>query len=149
MFFVRCSASRARLTICASLRLRSVISWKQLTALIALFAASVAIVIGGAPALGVHVLKPYQQQRLTGFLHPSHDPGNQTYNITESLIAIGSGGKTGRGSNATQTKLDFLPAQFPREPVQRHHRDAVRRAGATAGGGQQHGEKRRTQAHGG
>jgi rod shape determining protein RodA len=86
-------------------------SWKQLTALFALFAASIALVIAGAPALGVHVLKPYQQQRLTGFLHPSHDPRNQTYNITESLIAIGSGGKTGRGpNNATQTKLDFLPA---------------------------------------
>jgi rod shape determining protein RodA len=85
-------------------------SWKHLTALVAIFAASIAIVIAGAPALGVHVLKPYQQQRLTGFLNPSHDPKNQTYNITESLIAIGSGQKSGRGSNATQTRLDFLPA---------------------------------------
>jgi rod shape determining protein RodA len=63
-----------------------------------------------APALGVHVLKPYQVQRLTGFLNPSHDPRNQTYNITESLIAIGSGQKTGRGAaNASQTNLHFLP----------------------------------------
>jgi rod shape determining protein RodA len=85
-------------------------SWKHLTALVAICVASVAIVIGGAPAVGVHVLKPYQQQRLTGFLNPSHDPKNQTYNITESLIAIGSGQKSGRGSNATQTRLDFLPA---------------------------------------
>jgi rod shape determining protein RodA len=85
-------------------------SWKHLTALVAIFAASIAIVIAGAPALGVHVLKPYQQQRLTGFLNPSHDPKNQTYNITESLIAIGSGQKSGRGSNATQTRLNFLPA---------------------------------------
>jgi rod shape determining protein RodA len=85
-------------------------SWKQLTALVAMFAASVAIVLAGAPALGVHVLKPYQVQRLTGFLNPSHDPRNQTYNITESLIAIGSGQKTGRGvANATQTSLHFLP----------------------------------------
>jgi rod shape determining protein RodA len=85
-------------------------SWKQLTALVAIFAASVAIVIAGAPAVGVHVLKPYQMQRLTGFVHPSHDPRNQTYNITESLIAVGSGGKTGRGAHATQTRLKFLPA---------------------------------------
>jgi rod shape determining protein RodA len=85
-------------------------SWKQLTGLVAMFIAAIAIVLAGAPALGVHVLKPYQQQRLTGFLNPSHDPGNQTYNITESLIAIGSGQKTGRGANATQTKLNFLPA---------------------------------------
>jgi rod shape determining protein RodA len=85
-------------------------SWKQLSALVAMFVASIAIVIGGAPAVGVHVLKPYQMQRLTGFLHPSHDVRNQSYNITESLIAIGSGGKSGRGANATQTKLNFLPA---------------------------------------
>jgi rod shape determining protein RodA len=85
-------------------------SWKQLSALVAMFVVSIAIVVGGAPAVGVHVLKPYQMQRLTGFLHPSHDVRNQSYNITESLIAIGSGGKTGRGANATQTKLDFLPA---------------------------------------
>jgi rod shape determining protein RodA len=85
-------------------------SWKQLTALVAMFAASVALVLAGAPALGVHVLKPYQVQRLTGFLNPSHDPRNQTYNITESLIAIGSGQKTGRGvANASQTNLHFLP----------------------------------------
>jgi rod shape determining protein RodA len=58
----------------------------------------------------VHVLKPYQVQRLTGFLNPSHDPRNQTYNITESLIAIGSGEKTGRGvAHAFQTSLHFLP----------------------------------------
>jgi rod shape determining protein RodA len=85
-------------------------SWKHLTALVALFAVSVAIVLAGAPAVGVHVLKPYQVQRLTGFLNPSHDPQNQTYNITESLIAIGSGQKTGRGvAHATQTNLNFLP----------------------------------------
>lgn len=85
-------------------------SWKQLTALVAVFAAAIALVLVGAPATGHHVLKPYQVQRLTGFLNPSHDPRNQTYNITESLIAIGSGQKTGRGvANATQTNLHYLP----------------------------------------
>ena len=50
-------------------------------------------------------------QRLTGFLHPSHDPQNQTYNITESLTAIGSGGKTGLGVRGPrQVNLHFLPA---------------------------------------
>ena len=85
-------------------------SWKQLTGLVAMFVASIAIVLVGAPALGVHVLKPYQVQRLTGFLNPSRDPRNQTYNILQSEIAIGSGQKTGRGANASQTKLNFLPA---------------------------------------
>jgi rod shape determining protein RodA len=87
-------------------------SWKQLAALLALAAAAVGIVLAGAPAMGVHVLKPYQEQRLIGFLNPSHDPRNQTYNITESLIAIGSGQKTGRGvQHATQANLNFLPAK--------------------------------------
>jgi rod shape determining protein RodA len=85
-------------------------SFKQLGALVTMFVVAIAIVLAGAPAMGVHLLKPYQVQRLTGFLNPSHDPTNQTYNITESLIAIGSGQKTGRGINATQTKLNFLPA---------------------------------------
>jgi rod shape determining protein RodA len=85
-------------------------SWKQLTALVAMFVASIAIVLVAAPAVGVHVLKPYQVQRLTGFLNPSRDPRNQTYNITQSEIAIGSGQKTGRGvAHATQTSLHFLP----------------------------------------
>ncbi len=85
-------------------------TWKQLVGLLAMFGVSVAIVLAGAPAAGVHVLKPYQVQRLTGFLNPSHDPRSQTYNITESLIAIGSGQKSGRGvAHATQTSLKFLP----------------------------------------
>ncbi|MDQ6817027.1 MAG: rod shape-determining protein RodA [Actinomycetota bacterium] len=85
--------------------------WKQLVGLVAMFAAAIALVLAGAPAAGVHVLKPYQVQRLTGFLNPSHDPRKQTYNILQSEIAIGSGQKTGRGVNATQTRLNYLPAK--------------------------------------
>ncbi|MGI8429093.1 MAG: rod shape-determining protein RodA [Solirubrobacteraceae bacterium] len=85
-------------------------SGKQLAALLAMFAASIAIVLAGAPALGVHVLKPYQVQRLTGFLHPSSNPQSGGYQIDQSLIAIGSGQKTGRGvAHASQTALNFLP----------------------------------------
>jgi rod shape determining protein RodA len=86
--------------------------WKQLTALVAIAAASVAIVLVVAPAVGVHVLKPYQQQRLTTFLDPSRNCSNQTcYQLQQSLIAIGSGQKSGRGSlGATQSELGFLPA---------------------------------------
>jgi len=92
-------------------------TWKHLTALVALFAIAVSLVLVVAPAVGVHVLKPYQVQRLTGFLKPSHDPANQTYQINQSLIAIGSGQKTGRGvAHATQTGGNFLPE---------HHTDFV------------------------
>ena len=84
-------------------------SFKQLATLAAMFIASLAIVLAGAPALGVHVLKHYQVQRLTAFIDPSH-AGTSGYQIQQSQIAIGSGQKTGRGKDATQTKLNFLPA---------------------------------------
>ena len=58
---------------------------------------------------GVRLLHGYQQERLTSFLNPSDDPGNSSYQINQALIAIGSGGKTGRGDQATQTDLNFLP----------------------------------------
>ena len=69
-----------------------------------------------APAVGVEVLKPYQKDRLTAFLSPGENQGKEAYQINQSLTAIGSGGKTGRGDEATQTKLDFLPE---------HHTDFV------------------------
>ena len=88
--------------------------WKQLAALVALGAVAIAMVLTVAPAVGVHVLKGYQQQRLTTFLNPPKVCGiHQTtcYQLQESLIAIGSGEKTGRGTvGATQTELNFLPA---------------------------------------
>ena len=85
-------------------------SWKQLTVLVVLGVLGVLMVLVVLPATGHHVLKPYQMQRLTGFLHPSHDPSNQTYNILQSLTAIGSGGKTGLGTvGATQVSLGYLP----------------------------------------
>src|SRR5438270_9985340 len=39
------------------------------------------------PAAGVHVLKPYQEQRLVGFTNPSHDPSGATYNVNQSIIS--------------------------------------------------------------
>ncbi len=62
------------------------------------------------PAMGTPVLKDYQTNRLTGFFHPDQDPRGSTYNIRQSITAVGSGGATGRGvAGATQTSLDFLP----------------------------------------
>ena len=43
------------------------------------------------PAVGVHVLKPYQAERLTAFLHPSTNSQKQGYQQQESKIAIGVG----------------------------------------------------------
>ena len=44
------------------------------------------------PAAGMPVLKGYQTSRLTGFLHPDQDPRGSTYNVTQSITAVGSGG---------------------------------------------------------
>jgi len=84
-------------------------SWKHLTALVALGLMSLTFVLVAAPAAGVHVLKPYQVQRLTAFLHPTTNSQKEGYQQEESKIAIGSGQKTGRGPNSSQTRLNYVP----------------------------------------
>ena len=85
-------------------------SWRQLTALVALVAVSAAFVLVAAPAAGVHVLKSYQVERLTAFLHPSSDPKKKgAYQLEEAKVAIGSGQKTGRGVNSTQIRGHYVP----------------------------------------
>ena len=62
------------------------------------------------PSAGIHVLKPYQEQRLTHFTHPDADPAGATYNVRQSIDAVGAGQCCGRGvAGATQTNLNFLP----------------------------------------
>ena len=82
--------------------------WRQLGILLAVGVFAIASVLWLLPAAGVQVLKPYQAARLT--LDPSADPGGLTYNLDQSITAVGSGGLTGRGVvEASQTKLDYLP----------------------------------------
>lgn len=95
--------------------------WQQLGGLVALVCVSVAIVLVAAPALGVHVLKPYQTERLTAFLNPSSNfaeikekesktgEPDPRYQLAQSKIAIGSGEKTGRGSDSTVLTGNYLP----------------------------------------
>ncbi len=84
-------------------------SWRHLAGLAALVAVAIAFVLVAAPAVGVHLLKPYQVARLTAFLHPSSNPQKEGYQQQESKIAIGSGQKTGRGAHSTQIPLNFVP----------------------------------------
>jgi rod shape determining protein RodA len=84
-------------------------SWKHLAGLVTLGAVSLTLVLVAAPAAGVHLLKPYQVARLTAFLHPSTNPQKEGYQQEESKIAIGAGQKTGRGANATQINLNYVP----------------------------------------
>ncbi len=85
------------------------VRWTHFAALGALAAIAVTVVLVIAPAVGAPVLADYQQERLTAFLHPSDDPADSSYQINQALIAVGSGGKTGRGDDATQTTEGFLP----------------------------------------
>jgi rod shape determining protein RodA len=62
------------------------------------------------PSAGIEILRDYQVERLTGFLNPDHDPSGATYNVTQSITAVGSGGLDGRGvAGATQTNMNYLP----------------------------------------
>lgn len=58
------------------------------------------------------LLKPHQQNRILVLLNPNIDPLGAGWNVTQSKIAIGSGGLRGKGFlNGTQTKFDFVPEQ--------------------------------------
>ena len=55
-------------------------------------------------------LKEYQRSRILTFLDPSRDPTGASYHITQSKIALGSGGITGKGfMNGTQRQLEYVP----------------------------------------
>ncbi|PIY95570.1 MAG: rod shape-determining protein RodA [Candidatus Kerfeldbacteria bacterium CG_4_10_14_0_8_um_filter_42_10] len=57
-------------------------------------------------------LEDYQRDRIITFLQPNRDPLGQGYNITQSIIAVGSGQFWGRGlSLGPQSRLNFLPAK--------------------------------------
>lgn len=59
-----------------------------------------------------NVLKPHQRERINVLLGKAHDMRGSAYNLNQSLIAIGSGGATGKGFlEGTQTKYDFIPEQ--------------------------------------
>ncbi len=74
----------------------------QLVGLVAIAGAAFPVIWG--------LLKPYQQARLVAFLDPYADPQGAGWNIIQSLIAVGSGGATGKGLTAgTQSPLGYLP----------------------------------------
>jgi rod shape determining protein RodA len=86
------------------------VPWRHLAALGSVAVLIVVGVLWAGPAAGVSVLKSYQVQRLTCFIHPSKCSAAAGYNQQQSLTAVGSGGIRGRGvNNATQVKLGFLP----------------------------------------
>lgn len=82
--------------------------------------------VGGLLAMGVvaftivfsidflltNVLEPHQRKRLEILIDPQSDPRGTGYQVTQSMVAIGSGGLWGKGfKEGTQTKFDFVPDQ--------------------------------------
>ena len=53
--------------------------------------------------------RPYILDRLTTFLHPERDPQGSGYQIQQSLIAVGTGGVSGRGFGQSIQKFEYLP----------------------------------------
>jgi rod shape determining protein RodA len=85
------------------------VPWQHFAAI-----AAVAAVIGGGAlavgsTLGIDVLHGYQEDRLTSFLNPGDDPSDSGYQAEQAVIAVGSGEIAGRGDDATQSELLFLP----------------------------------------
>ena len=78
----------------------------------ALFAATAGLIAAVFQSRGTswQLIKDYQYRRIDTFLDPASDPLGAGYNITQSKIALGSGGWTGRGfMQGTQSRLNFLP----------------------------------------
>ena len=70
--------------------------------------------VGAAPSVNYafNHLQPHQQDRINELLGIRVDPKGTGYNVTQSKIAIGSGGLLGKGFlQGTQTKLNFVPEQ--------------------------------------
>ncbi len=80
------------------------------------FIAAISVMVGGVTAVfmsrgtGWQLLNNYQYKRIDTFLDPSLDPLGAGYHITQSKIALGSGGFSGRGfMQGPQSQLNFLP----------------------------------------
>ncbi len=85
--------------------------WKRIAYLSA-GAVVICSVIASVDYVVNNVLKPHQQNRVKALINPDADPLGFGWNVTQSKIAIGSGGLTGKGFlKGTQTKFDFVPEQ--------------------------------------
>ena len=76
------------------------VSWKKI----------ILIIGGGVVVVGVLAyMRPYVRERIETFINPSRDPRGASYQLQQSLIAIGSGGVVGRGLGQSVQKFNYLP----------------------------------------
>jgi len=91
------------------------LSWKLILPVMLAGAAAIVTLIVTEPTIcqpGVNwpLLKDYQQHRICTLLDPTKDPLGKGFHIIQGMIAIGSGGVTGKGfMQGTQTHLEFIP----------------------------------------
>ena len=89
--------------------------WRLILPLLVLGGVAVtAIALSGdalcQPDVDWKLLRDYQKQRVCTLLDPSRDPLGKGFHIIQGMIAIGSGGLTGKGfMSGTQTHLEFIP----------------------------------------
>jgi rod shape determining protein RodA len=91
------------------------LSWKLIIPVMVAAAIAIAAVIVSEPTICQPdvkwpLLKDYQQHRICTLLDPTKDPLGKGFHIIQGMIAIGSGGLTGKGfMQGTQTHLEFIP----------------------------------------
>lgn len=76
------------------------VSWKKI------------LLIGGVSIAGFAILAfstPYLRDRVKTFMNPDHDPRGSSYQLKQALIAVGSGGITGKGIGQSVQKFSYLP----------------------------------------
>ena len=91
------------------------LSWKIILPLLGLGVVAITLLISYesqicAPGVNWPILHDYQQHRVCTLLDPTTDPLGKGFHTIQSIIAIGSGGVTGKGwLKGTQTHLEFIP----------------------------------------
>lgn len=76
------------------------VSWKKIAIIIS---------IGIVGIVGLAFVRPYVMERIQTYINPSSDPRGSSYQLQQSLIAIGSGGVFGRGLGQSVQKFSYLP----------------------------------------
>src|SRR5712692_7311182 len=81
----------------------------------AVFSLAGVLLVGAVfyPPVSRHILKTYQRERITSFLHPEEDAKGSGYQLLQSKIAVGSGGFWGKGfGNGSQNQLGYIPVRY-------------------------------------
>jgi len=99
------------LIIASSINLLMERTWGNISKLLMAVALAIVVLFGVSWFVN-KVLQPHQQSRIRTLIDPNYDPRGSGWQVTQSKIAIGSGGFLGKGFlKGTQTKFDFVPDQ--------------------------------------